>query len=267
MHPERNPLPNLVLVHGLKGSGKSTLAERLCVEHGYVRAKMADPLKNMIRSLLRDGGIGNELVERYVEGDLKEVPIPEMSGRSCRQLMETLGDQWRKMQAMDFWVDIVEAKVLKLFSEGKRVVIDDIRYLNEFTRFLAHRPATFVVTRGERHFETVEEGRHPGEVPLPVGMFDAHIRNDFDDKAAYWATVDACLREMSEARARIVAAATCSPAPARADQELPGGREASLMGALADIERYAGLPNADRYVIRDKAHKAISANSVIERAA
>jgi hypothetical protein len=183
-------LPKLVLVHGLKESGKSTLADHLCNVHGYTRVKMAGPLKNMLRSLLRDGGVDETQIERHVEGDLKEVPIPQMSNRTARQLMQTLGDEWRKMQADDFWVNIAEGKVSQLHAEGKRVVIDDIRYVVEFCRFAVFNPLTFVTTRGPKHFEPIEPTRHPGERPLPVGMFAAHFANDFETREELWTVVD-----------------------------------------------------------------------------
>ena len=186
-------LPKLILVHGLKESGKSTLADHLCDVHGYVRVKMAGPLKNMLRSLLRDAGVDESFIERHVEGDLKEVPIPQMSGRTARQLMQTLGDEWRKMQAEDFWINIVEGKIDQLHGEGKRVVIDDIRYAVEFCRFAVHSPLTLVTTRGDKHFEPIEDGRHPGERPLPVKMFHAHFSNDFETKGELWELVDGVL--------------------------------------------------------------------------
>jgi hypothetical protein len=156
--PEIAHLPDTVLIHGLKESGKSTLAERLMTSFGYVRVKMAGPLKNMLRSLLRDAGVDESLIEDYVEGHLKEVPIPQLSNRSSRQLMQTLGDEWRKMQADDFWIDIAI---------------------------------------GTKHFDPIEPTRHPGERPLPVYLFDAHIANDFVEKGPYWALAEQCLRDWS----------------------------------------------------------------------
>ncbi len=71
--------PDVVIIHGLMESGKSTLAAELMKRHGYKREKFADPLKNMVRVVLRRAGVPTEMVENYVEGDLKKVPIPEMN--------------------------------------------------------------------------------------------------------------------------------------------------------------------------------------------
>lgn len=198
-------LPDLVLVHGLKESGKSTLADHLCAKYGYVRVKMAGPLKNMLRSLLRDAGVDDDKIEDYVEGDLKEVPIPSMSNRTARQLMQTLGDEWRKMQADDFWVNIAEGKIKQLHAEGKRVIIDDIRYVVEFCRFAVFSPLNLVITRGPKHFEPIEETRHPGERGLPVSMFHAHFANDFETKQELWDISDRVISTWADARRDLIA--------------------------------------------------------------
>lgn len=195
-----NFLPNLVLVHGLKESGKSTLADHLCNEYGYVRVKMAGPLKNMLRTLMRDGGIDEALIERYLEGDLKEVPIPQMSGRTTRQLMETLGDDWRRLQHEDFWIDIAQGKIEPIIANDGRVVIDDIRYSNEFRRFSIFSPLTFVTTRGSKHFSPVEPNRPLGERPMPLQMFHAHCRNNFETKRELWDVVDGVLEDYTAMR-------------------------------------------------------------------
>ncbi|MCZ7861276.1 hypothetical protein O9X98_07620 [Agrobacterium salinitolerans] len=203
-------LPNLILVHGLKESGKSTLADHLCSTYHYTRVKMAGPLKNMLRSLLRDGGVDESLIERYVEGDLKEVPIPQMSNRTSRQLMQTLGDEWRRMQADDFWINIAEGKVNQILEQGGRVVIDDIRYHNEFCRFAVFNPLTMVTTRGDRHFAPIDPNTHPGERGLPVSMFHAHVANDYETKRELWDVADGVMTVWSSFRSSL---ATVGVAP------------------------------------------------------
>lgn len=182
--------PRLILIHGLKTSGKSTLASHLIEQHGYERVKMATPLKNMVRSLLRDAGIPEYRIEDYVEGDLKEVPIAELGGTTSRRLMMTLGDEWRNMHGEKLWVNIAMSRITSLLNEGKNVVVDDIRYVFEMEAFSALNPFTFVITRGNLHFEKYGEDRHPGERPMHVSRFDFHFRNDSDSKDHLWAQLD-----------------------------------------------------------------------------
>jgi len=171
--------PDLILIHGLKYSGKSSIADRLMGTYGYVRVKLADPLKNMLRSLLRDAGLDGETIERCLEGDLKEVPLDVLCGRTPRHAMMTLGNEWRDLLDNKLWSFIALGKIRQLLSQGRKIVVDDIRYPFEFEILGELGAATWVVTRGNLHFEPYGEDRHPSERPMPVDKFDAHIRNDF----------------------------------------------------------------------------------------
>lgn len=174
-------MPELILIHGLKTAGKSLLASPLMDLHGFERVKMAGPLKNMVRSLLLDAGVDESLIEEYVEGSLKEQPIPELSKSrpiSARSLMMTLGDEWRNMHGKDLWVNIARGKIRQHLDAGRNVVVDDIRYLFELEGFMEFSAFKLVISRHGKHFEPWGEDRHPGERPLDVGYFDYHFRND-----------------------------------------------------------------------------------------
>lgn len=174
-------MPELILIHGLKTAGKSLLASPLMDRHGFERVKMAGPLKNMVRSLLADAGVDPSLIEEYVEGSLKERPIPELSKTrdiSARSLMMTLGDEWRNLHGKDLWVNIARGKIRQHLDAGRSVVVDDIRYLFELEGFMEFNAFKLVISRHGKHFEPWGEERHPGERPLDIGYFDYHFRND-----------------------------------------------------------------------------------------
>jgi hypothetical protein len=117
----------LIGLTGLAGSGKSEVAGVLMNEFGFVRVKFADPLKNMLRTMLRGMGHIDEDVERMIEGDLKEAMIPEL-GVTPRHLMITLGTEWGRNQVReDLWIRLWKAAAE---MEG-RVVADDVRFPNE----------------------------------------------------------------------------------------------------------------------------------------
>lgn len=177
--------PNLIVIHGLKYSGKSTVADRLISDYGYVRVKFADPLKNMLRSLLRDAGMGPVMIERVLEGDLKEAPLEALCGKSSRDAMTTLGNEWRDMMDERLWSVIARAKVESLLERGKKVVIDDLRYPVELATVKSLAPATWVVTRGGKHFIPYSEDQHPSERPMSVDLFDQHLPNHFSIESLY----------------------------------------------------------------------------------
>lgn len=155
-------------------SGKSEIAKHLVEVHGFTRLKFAEPLKNMIRSLLRDAGVPETMIERYVEGDLKKTVIPEI-GVSFRHLAKTLGTEWgRDLVRSDLWVSITRRTATALIGVGQSVVLDDMRFGNEWDmvpefqgeRWRVRRPAA-VLTDTHR-----SEGELDG---LPA---DVEIEND-----------------------------------------------------------------------------------------
>ena len=129
--------PDMVPVIGLYSpymqAGKSTLAEALIYERGFTRVKMADALKTMLRALLAYQSLRDEDIEMWIEGALKAEPSPWLYGQTPRFAMQTLGTQWgRDCMGEDFWVEVASSKIYTLLAAGRPVVIDDIRFENEY---------------------------------------------------------------------------------------------------------------------------------------
>lgn len=154
-------------------SGKSEVA-KLLNRHGFVTVKFAEPLKAMVRALLVSVGL-EDFVEDMVEGDLKEQFIQDL-GTTPRFLMQTLGTEWgRNTVYNDFWVRAALAKVGALQNSGKSVVIDDLRFDNEFEAIKRAGGDCWRVWRpGAQRNSTA----HPSEGLLESMRFDRHIIND-----------------------------------------------------------------------------------------
>lgn len=117
----------LIGITGLAGSGKSEVARVLIEESGFARVKFAGPLKNMLRTMLEGAGFCADDRERMIEGDLKEVIIPEL-GVTPRHLMVTLGTEWgRNCVAQDIWTRLWAMEA----DRHEAVVVDDVRFPNE----------------------------------------------------------------------------------------------------------------------------------------
>ena len=116
----------IIAFTGYAGAGKSAAA-KILVENGWTRAKFAAPLKNMLRSLLRDQGVKDEFViDEMIEGRLKEQPTHYLNGRTPRHAMQTLGTEWgRTCIDEDLWVDAA------MRSVSGPTVFDDCRFPNE----------------------------------------------------------------------------------------------------------------------------------------
>jgi len=124
--------PRLVaLTSPVPESGKSTVALHLIRDHDFQLVKFADPLKNMIRTLLADAGVRQGDSERYINGDWKEKVIPQLAVTG-RHLQMTLGTEWGRRQIrQNIWVGLARVAVLKLLRRGYSVVMDDMRFENE----------------------------------------------------------------------------------------------------------------------------------------
>lgn len=124
----------LIAFTGTKGSGKDTAAAALIATSPELwrHVKMAGGLKDMLRTMLAYQGVGEGMIERMVEGDLKEVDSPYFAGRSCRHAMVTLGTEWgRDQMGADLWVGVARSRILSLHEAGHHVVVSDVRFPNE----------------------------------------------------------------------------------------------------------------------------------------
>lgn len=168
------PLPRLIMINGVKTAGKGEVAKQL-MKWNYTLIKFATPLKNMIRSLLRDAGIPEEEIENYIEGNMKEEPIQEIGGAPCRTLMKTLGVDWRDIISPSLYADIGYRRVSSLLSQGKSIVIDDFRFEQEYEAMKCFMPSLWLVCN-----EKAEKNRdtHVSEQELDRNRFNVVIENN-----------------------------------------------------------------------------------------
>lgn len=163
-------LPHLVGLMARKGAGKDTAAEVLTAQ-GYGNVKFAGALKDMIRTLLSYQGVPADLIERMVEGDLKETPTDYLDGCTPRHAMQTLGTEWgRDLIGSNFWV----GTAIRLANDHGKTVITDVRFPNEVA---AVKAAGGVVIGITADWIKPVEGEHESEAliddliaSLPVGQ-------------------------------------------------------------------------------------------------
>jgi hypothetical protein len=118
----------LVGLTGRKFSGKDTAAAGLIEHNGFTQVSFAKPLKDMTAAYLRYLGHDEETIQRYLLGDLKEVPDPAFAGKSCRYFQQMLGTEFaRNMISQTFWIDAFMMKAA-LYD---KVVCTDVRFQNE----------------------------------------------------------------------------------------------------------------------------------------
>jgi adenylate kinase family enzyme len=119
--------PRLLGLCGVSGSGKSTLAALLEHKHDWHQIAMADPIVNMLHSLLADAGVPACWITERV---LKEQP--SSIGYSYRQLAQTLGTDWgRNMLDPSLWMRVAQHRIAQAAAHERNVVISDIRFPDE----------------------------------------------------------------------------------------------------------------------------------------
>jgi len=119
---------HLIGITGYAGSGKGAAADIL-KGMGFKRIKFAGPLKAGLRAILQEQFLDDEMIERMIEGDLKEVSRVELGGRSPREFMQWMGTEARHVFGADIWVNMAINAVLN--SGCENIVIDDVRFENE----------------------------------------------------------------------------------------------------------------------------------------
>lgn len=180
------------LYSSVMGSGKSEVAKILVRDYGATLIKFAAPLKDMTRVLLGHMGVDPSEIERRVEGDLKEAPIedftawkdrgkmvaPRADPLTTRFIMQTLGTEWgRDTISPNFWAKITRDKITSELAQGHHVVIDDMRFYQEYDLISGFE--TGVTVRVIRP-EAVATNGHASEGALDGMMFDYLIYNNSD---------------------------------------------------------------------------------------
>lgn len=167
----------LLGIAGEKSSGKDTLSNIIVDKFGWISLKFADPLKNMLRTLFRTAGIPEDIIERMIEGDLKEVPHDVLCGKTPRYAMQILGTEFRDHLSPVLWTNIIENKIKQLDIEGEiGVVISDVRFPHEVD--FIHKNNGYVVRVKRPSRNNNEFSNHISEQLINTLDVDETILND-----------------------------------------------------------------------------------------
>jgi hypothetical protein len=176
---------------GYAGTGKDTVRQILEQRHSFCGFAFADPIRGMLRELLTSNGIDDRFID---DRDFKEVPIHEL-GVSYRHMAQTLGTEWGRSLAPDFWLRIAGAYMADVLADGEieDFVVSDVRFANEAEWI---REQGGVIWRIER-VAAVPVRAHASEAEIYHIVPDYVINNnstieslDFDVRHALAQTVD-----------------------------------------------------------------------------
>lgn len=173
--PQFRTMPQVIGLCGYAGAGKTTVANILCREHGYTRLRYAAPIKAAVAAIIAAGSGDTAYARRCVDGDLKEHPCAELGGATPRVAMQTLGTEWGRRYLGELaWLNIMQMRAGALLAEGRRIVIDDVRFKDEARQVRRLGGPVLLVQRAD----VVRRSAHTSE-DLPP--YDAVIRNDGDE--------------------------------------------------------------------------------------
>ena len=121
----RHTLYPIVGFAGGMGVGKSTAAHHLLHAYPYEPASFAEPIKDMLIAL------GLEREQLY-DQRRKAEPCQQLGGMPPRVGLQTLGTEWgRDTIWEDVWCNAMRKRLVPRIRDGKRYVIDDVRFDNE----------------------------------------------------------------------------------------------------------------------------------------
>ena len=167
--------------------GKSTLAAALA-EQGYVVLPFAGTIKRMLAVMLNDLGLDDGAVEVAMSSG-KELPCPQLTSRTPRQLLQTLGTDWgRQMVETRIWTRCWQQRVESHRSAGIPVVVDDCRFPEEAALIEALGGVMVEVVRPQGGSEAFAD--HASEGALNDWDFKVRVINDGDldrlQRSAVW---------------------------------------------------------------------------------
>lgn len=156
-----------VAFFGRARSGKTTAA-RLLAARGWAIVSLAGPIKQMLSTL-------PDVTEDHLTGERKEEPIP-LYGQSARQMLQTLGTEWRDHVRPDLWLRLWDREAERLARYGQPAVCDDGRFPHE-VEYLRGRGVRCVLLR--RPSADARQVTHASEALLDADCrYDAIIAND-----------------------------------------------------------------------------------------
>lgn len=166
-------MKNILLVGltGRAGCGKDTLAG-LVEEDGWTRVAFADALKDICMNYL---GLSHD--DAYTQ--VGKMRFNEFWGMTNREILQKVGTEaFRNGFHKDTWVKILELKVRRLLSEGKKVIITDCRFDNEAEMVVRLGGIILEIRRNVASNLSSHEQEHASEKGIDVKYITGVLEND-----------------------------------------------------------------------------------------
>lgn len=136
----------LIGVTGRVGEGKTTIAKYLKDRYDFSILSFSTPAKRAVAGLF---GIP---MAHLLDAKLKEKIVPEWN-KTARRILQIFGTEcMRNHFGLDFWVKLME-KELTWKKAKSYIVIDDVRFQNEFDLIYKHNGKMIQVIRPDNPYQ------------------------------------------------------------------------------------------------------------------
>lgn len=158
--------------------GKSTATRLLTEGLGFRLVKFAAPVKAVTAVFLRELGVPEEELPDFLDGHRKEESLApygfeKLTSRSIQQVMGT--EAGRQSLDPNLWTTIAGRKVRQLLDQGERVVMDDMRFPNEYDMVKALGGECWCIYNPRVEIPVSD---HPSEGLLSQHSFNVALIND-----------------------------------------------------------------------------------------
>lgn len=140
--------PKIIAISGLKRSGKDTIADYLCINYGYTKIKIANPLKQGLKVMF---GFTDEQLESDAKDEID--PRWEVQPRKIMQFIGTDVMQYQLQQIIPgvgrkVWIkSLIEEHIANSRNLDKLFVIPDLRFLHEYEELSKYNTVFWRVNR------------------------------------------------------------------------------------------------------------------------
>jgi hypothetical protein len=172
----------LIALLGFRGSGKSTIANYLVDNYNFTSLAFAEKLKQVVSTAF---DINLELLDgNSLESRVYRETQNEFWAMTPRQMLETVGTKlFRKGISEDFWVKIVEKRIIHLLSAGENVVISDLRFVNEWEMLKKYNVKVVFVDNGKLVENEYETGSIQYDIKIEnQGITKEELYKEIEDK-------------------------------------------------------------------------------------
>lgn len=158
--------------------GKSTATSFLIEGLGYKLVKFAAPVKALTATFLQQIGVPEEEIDDFLDGHHKEESLAgygfdRLTSRYIQQVVGT--DLGRQKIDPNLWTTLAGRKVRNLIDKGERVVMDDMRFPNEYDMVKQMGGECWCIYNPR---VSIPVSKHPSEGLLSNHSFDVALIND-----------------------------------------------------------------------------------------